>query len=90
MSGWPPSDRELHVTPRQQQILDLAVRGRTDKEIASDLGVAVSTVRTHLERLYRENGLRNKSEAVAAWQHYRDTERRANEPDQQTRPTWNH
>ena len=66
---WP----ELHVTPRQREILDLAVRGLTDKEIDADLGVAVSTVRTHLERFYRVNGLRNKSEAVAAWQHYRNT-----------------
>lgn len=81
MSGRPPPD-ELHVTPRQRQILDLAVRGLTDKEIAVDLGVAVSTIRTHLERFYRQNGLRNKSEAVAAWQHYRDTDPRAKEPDQ--------
>lgn len=75
---WP----ELHVTPRQQEILDLAVRGLTDKEIATELGVAVSTIRTHLERFYRENGLRNKSEAVAAWQHYRNTEGPSKQPDQ--------
>jgi DNA-binding CsgD family transcriptional regulator len=82
MSGRPPSSRDLHVTPRQQQILDLAVLGLTDKEIATDLSVAVSTIRTHLERLYRENGLRNKSEAVAVWQHYCDTERRGRQSDQ--------
>jgi len=63
---------ELHVTPRQRQILDLAVRGLTDKEIAAELGVAVSTIRTHLERFYRENGLRSKTGAVAAWQRYLD------------------
>jgi DNA-binding CsgD family transcriptional regulator len=71
---WP--GRELHVTPRQREILELAVRGLTDKEIATELGVSVSTIRTHLERFYRENGLRNKSQAVGAWQHYRDSERR--------------
>lgn len=69
-----PSGRELRATPRQEQILDLAVRGLTDKEIATELGVAISTIRTHLERFYRENGVRNKSEAVAAWQHHRDTQ----------------
>lgn len=77
MSRRPPSNvRGLHVTPRQRQILDLAARGLTDKEIASKLGGAVSTVRTHLERFYRENGLRNKSEAVATWQRFRDLERK--------------
>jgi DNA-binding CsgD family transcriptional regulator len=75
MSRRLPSGRALNVTPRQRQILDLAVRGLTDKEIAADLGVAVSTIRTHLERFYRENGLRNKTGAVAVWQHYRDAER---------------
>lgn len=68
----PPPGRIRHFTPRQQEILDLAVRGLTDKEIAADLRIAVSTVRTYLERLYRQNGLRNKTEAVAAWQHYRE------------------
>jgi len=70
-----PAGGEVRVTPRQAQILDLAMRGLTDKEIATGLGVAVSTIRTHLERFYRENGVRNKSEAVAVWQHHRDTER---------------
>ncbi len=65
-----------HVTPRQRAVLDLALRGLTDKEIATDLGISVSTVRTYLERFYREHGLRNKTEAVAAWQHYREMERR--------------
>lgn len=68
--------RVHHVTPRQRQILDLALRGLTDKEIGADLGIAVSTVRTYLERFYRENGLRNKTEAVAAWQHYREASQR--------------
>jgi DNA-binding CsgD family transcriptional regulator len=63
--------------------LEAAITAKTAfrKEIASDLGIAVSTVRTHLERFYRENGLRNKSEAVAAWQHYRDTKQPANDSE---------
>jgi DNA-binding CsgD family transcriptional regulator len=65
----------LRVTSRQREILDSAVRGLTDKEIAANLGLSVSTVRTYLERFYRVNGLRNKAEAVAAWQHHRDLER---------------
>jgi DNA-binding CsgD family transcriptional regulator len=82
VSHRPESERELRVTPRQREILDLAVGGLTDKEIAADLRVAVSTVRTHLERFYRENGLRNKTGAVAAWQHFRDVEPRRKRPAQ--------
>jgi DNA-binding CsgD family transcriptional regulator len=74
MSSRRASGGEPRATPRQREILELAMGGLTDKEIAARLGVAVSTIRTHLERFYRENGLRNKSEAVAVWQHHRDIE----------------
>jgi len=57
----------LHVTDRQQQILDLAARGQSDKEIAQGLGISVHTVRSHLQRLYRAQGLTNRAEAVAVW-----------------------
>jgi DNA-binding CsgD family transcriptional regulator len=41
--------------------------GLIDKEIASRLGVSVSTVRTHLQRLYREIGVHSRARAVATW-----------------------
>jgi len=44
-----------HLTPRQREILQLIAEGRTTKEIASILGVAIKTVETHrtqmMERL---------------------------------------
>lgn len=57
----------LHVTRRQAEILRLASHGQSDKEIAAVLGVSVATVRTHLERFYKDNQLHNKTEAVAAF-----------------------
>ena len=55
------------VGPRQEQILRLAALGDTDKEIAAALGIAVPTVRTHLDRFFRDHGVRNRTEAVAVW-----------------------
>lgn len=55
------------VTKRQGEVLSLAARGLTDKEIAERLSLSVSTIRTHLVRFYETNDLRNKTEAVAAW-----------------------
>jgi DNA-binding CsgD family transcriptional regulator len=57
----------VHFTPRQEQILALAATGHLDKEIAIALEIALPTVRTHLERLYREYGLHNRTEAVTVW-----------------------
>jgi DNA-binding CsgD family transcriptional regulator len=57
----------IRATDRQQQILDLAAQGRSDKEVAAALGISVHTVRTHLQRLYRAQGFTNRAEAVGAW-----------------------
>ncbi len=55
------------LTPRQVQILNLAARGLSDKEIARQLGIAHRTVRTHFEKLFRDRGIRNRSQAIALW-----------------------
>jgi DNA-binding CsgD family transcriptional regulator len=55
------------LTPRQAQILALAANGLSDKEIARRLGVAHRTVRTHFEKLFRDRGIRNRSQAIALW-----------------------
>ena len=73
----------LRVTRRQRQIVSLAAEGLTDKEIAERLSLSVSTVRTHLERFYAANGLRNKAEAVASWLRHLESLRRRREA---TRP----
>ncbi len=59
--------RRLRLTPRQAQVLSLIASGLSDKEVASQLGLAHRTVRTHLDRLLREHGLHSRTEAVAAW-----------------------
>jgi DNA-binding CsgD family transcriptional regulator/uncharacterized protein YkwD len=57
----------MGFTGRQSQILELAARGLSDKQVARELGVSVHTVRTHLQRLYLGQGFSNRAEAVAAW-----------------------
>jgi DNA-binding CsgD family transcriptional regulator len=56
-----------HYSERQGQILGLAARGQSDKEIAATLGVSTHTIRTHLQRLYRDHGINNRAAAVATW-----------------------
>jgi len=56
-----------HVTPRQAQILDLAAAGLSDKQIARRLRVTHRTVRTHFENLFEDQGIRNRSQAIAIW-----------------------
>jgi DNA-binding NarL/FixJ family response regulator len=59
--------RSFRVSPRQREILRLVAEGQSDKEIARSLALSVTTVRTHLSRIYRSHGMRNRAEAASAW-----------------------
>lgn len=52
-------------TPRQQEILGLVARGQSNQEIATELGLSVTTVRTHLEHIFDQLGVSSRTAAVA-------------------------
>jgi DNA-binding NarL/FixJ family response regulator len=53
------------LTPREKQVLALVVMGYTNREIADQLVLAESTVKSHLFSAFRRLGVRSRSEAVA-------------------------
>jgi DNA-binding NarL/FixJ family response regulator len=59
-----PPDRPL--SGRETAVAKLVARGRTNAEIATELFVSVSTVKTHLLALQQKLGVRNRVE-IAAW-----------------------
>ena len=68
-----PSDTD-RLTPRELQVLRLVAAGSTNKDIASALGVAVSTLERHLMNLYTKIGARGRSDAIVyALRHRLDT-----------------
>lgn len=54
-----------NLTPRQRDVLDLLVQGRSNKEIARKLDLGESTVKIHLAALFRSLGVRNRAGAAA-------------------------
>ena len=67
----PTTDR---LTARELQVLRLVAAGSTNKEIATALGVAVSTLEQHLVNLYTKIGARGRADAIAyALRHRLDT-----------------
>lgn len=60
-------NEEHNLTPREQQILDLLVKGNLYKEIAWELGIGVETVRTHLHNIYAKLHVRTRTEAVVKY-----------------------
>lgn len=52
------------LSPRELEVLRLLADGMRSSEIASQLGIAVPTVKCHLTRTYRKLGVRNRVGAV--------------------------
>jgi DNA-binding CsgD family transcriptional regulator/type II secretory pathway predicted ATPase ExeA len=59
----------VHLTRREQDIVELAVQGLTDREIAQRLMVSVRTVEGHLYRTYVKLGVRSRDELSTALTH---------------------
>jgi DNA-binding NarL/FixJ family response regulator len=57
-----PKDPPEPLTPRELAIVQLVGQGLGNKEIARQLGVAVATVRTHLNRVYEKLGSESRVE----------------------------
>lgn len=53
------------LTTRQVEVLRLLAAGMSNKEIATELGVRAKTVMHHTVAIYRELGVRGRSEATA-------------------------
>ena len=56
---------ELHLTPRQAEVLKLLERGRSTVQIADELHVSRETVRNHVRHLLHALGASSRLEAVA-------------------------
>jgi DNA-binding NarL/FixJ family response regulator len=54
------------LTERELDVVRLIARGRTNQEVAAELFVSLSTVKTHLGSIFAKLGARNRVE-IAAW-----------------------
>ncbi|MDD9208170.1 response regulator transcription factor [Georgenia sp. 10Sc9-8] len=69
----PPAPVEP-LTDREEQVLATVARGRSNSEIASELHITLSTVKTHITSLMQKLGVRNRVE-IAAWAYARSRSR---------------
>ena len=65
-SGGTPS-YDAALGPREQQVLDLLVKGYSYKEIGSELDIKVSTIGTYMQRIYEKLHVRSRREIIARY-----------------------
>jgi DNA-binding NarL/FixJ family response regulator len=51
-------------SPREREVLALIARGRSNKEVASDLGLSEDTVKRHVSNLMAKLGAQDRTQAV--------------------------
>ena len=56
--------RRQELTSREVEVLQLLVKGRSNKEIASDLSIAEDTVKSHLKTLFAKLEVRDRTAAA--------------------------
>lgn len=52
------------LTARERSIVEFIARGRSNKEIARELGVAPETIKTHLKRIFQKLSAESRAQAV--------------------------
>jgi DNA-binding NarL/FixJ family response regulator len=70
-----PAQPVAALTDREEQILTTVARGRTNSEIAAELHISLSTVKTHIASLMAKLGARNRVE-IAIWAYETDRVKR--------------
>lgn len=64
--AWQPVQNKA-LSPREQQIIELAATGMPNEEIAEQLGLALPTIKNGMSRIFDKLNVRNRTEAAAAW-----------------------
>jgi DNA-binding NarL/FixJ family response regulator len=61
-------ERQFDLTPQMRRVLELVASGRSNSEIAEELTIEVSTVKSHVSRLLSRLDCRDRENLIAfAW-----------------------
>jgi DNA-binding NarL/FixJ family response regulator len=60
----PPAGRPPGLSPREYEVLSLLVRGWSNRQIATELFIDETTVKTHLHRIFEKLQVRDRTQAA--------------------------
>ena len=53
-----------YISPRENEILNLIMKGKSNKEIEDALFISMSTVKTHISNIYKKFAVKNRLELI--------------------------
>ncbi len=62
---------DLELMDRQQEVLTLIAKGRTNPEIAAELGITLDGAKWHVREILSKLGVESREEAAAYWRAHR-------------------
>ncbi|KPZ70836.1 MULTISPECIES: LuxR C-terminal-related transcriptional regulator [Shewanella] len=65
LMGFENEDESEHLTIREREVLQALLTGSTNLDIANQLFVSESTIKTHLYRAFRKIGVSSRGQAIA-------------------------
>jgi two-component system response regulator DevR len=65
------------LTSQERRVLEEVSKGRTDKEVASALGLTTKTARNYLDRVFSKLKVHTRTEAALMWTRYESARRQA-------------
>jgi len=60
-------EKHGQLSPREEAVLDGLAKGWTYKQLASELGISIDTIRTYIRRIYEKLHVQSRTEAVAKY-----------------------
>lgn len=72
----PPTLEYFRLSDRELEVVQLMIIGKNNKEIAKELFVSVSTVKTHISHVFKKTGVKSRIELIIQFQ----TKKEVNSP----------
>lgn len=66
-SSAPPPVKDFGLTDKESEVMALIAAGLSNREIADRLFVAETTVKTHINNIYKKLGVKGRKAAVETW-----------------------